>query len=186
MNKKIRFTVGCCGECPAYSYSEMFGAGYCDKMRKPVDDAGKIREGCPYLEQRVSHKISGYRTYRSRVGKLIVSNLRRPYPYDKERRDRCMKILKEKGYTQSRLAKELGTSQQNISMVLSGRSLSKMFETKIAQHFSMERDDFFIRRTGIELLAMYPDEEVDDRYIKIIREKISEEEREFFRKNGRP
>ncbi|MBD5411189.1 MAG: helix-turn-helix transcriptional regulator [Treponema sp.] len=65
-----------------------------------------------------------------------------------------MKILKQNGYTQSRLAQELGVTQQYISMILSGRKMSLKTETKIAQVFSMSRNDMFCSFTREELYSM--------------------------------
>lgn len=138
--KKKRFTVNCCGECPAIAQG--IQGFYCTKIMKHVDNVKIIYQECPYI------------IYSLKTGRRLRDYSIRVYPYDHKRRDKCMKILKEKGYTQSKLAQELGVSQQYISKIFSGRNLSFKAETKIAQYFSMTRDEMFCH--GAVFSELYP------------------------------
>lgn len=139
MNKK-RFTVNSCGECPAITKG--FYGFYCVSILKHIDNVKIIHPECLYTK------------YDLKTGRIKRNYSLRVYPYNQKRIDKCMKILKQNGYTQSRLAQELGVTQQYISMILSGRKMSLKTETKIAQVFSMSRNDMFCSFTREELYSM--------------------------------
>jgi len=78
----------------------------------------------------------------------------RPYPLDRERRQRVRVALAERDMTISDLARSLGTSKQYISAVVSGRRLSPKTEQRIAEFLDKPADYLFPLRTPEEMGEM--------------------------------
>lgn len=86
----------------------------------------------------------------------IMNEIRgcRPFPVDKDRQERCRKVLDDCGMTQSELAFHLGVSKTLVSNVISGKQLSVTTETRIAQFFGLSRTQLFPLRTAEEIARM--------------------------------
>lgn len=78
----------------------------------------------------------------------------RPFPVDKDRQERCRKVLESCGMTITELAMHLGVSRVYISNILSGRNLTPAGETKIANFFGVPREALFPLRTAEEIYNM--------------------------------
>lgn len=75
-------------------------------------------------------------------------------PVDRERRNRVMGVLAERGMTMTSLASAIGVSRPYISDIISGRKRYDSAERRIAGYLHMNADWLFPRRTLRELLAM--------------------------------
>jgi len=78
----------------------------------------------------------------------------RPYPLDRERRQRVLVALAERGMTISDLARYLGIDQSIVSKVISGRRLSPKTEKRIAEFLDKPADYLFPLRTPEEIGEM--------------------------------
>ena len=78
----------------------------------------------------------------------------RPFPVDKDRQERCRKVLESCGMTQTELALHLGVSKALISNTISGKQLLVTTETKIANFFGLPRTTLFPLRTAEEIYNM--------------------------------
>lgn len=144
MSEKKRFTINCCKECPAIT-SEVHGYFFCIKTNSIINDPEKINKKCPFLVKK--------KYYRGNYFKL-ESNPDTQKAYLKVLQDReqhIKSILKKHGYTQSKLAKEIGVSQQMVSKVIKGKSLSKRIENKICSALSVEWCEMFKDEVMLEL-----------------------------------
>lgn len=86
----------------------------------------------------------------------MVDTLRgcRPYPLDKERKERCLSVLQDAGLTMTELAFHLGCSQQLVSDVLSGRRITAVKQREIAEFLGVPEDFLFPLRTSREIAQM--------------------------------
>lgn len=86
----------------------------------------------------------------------IMNEIRgcRPFPVDKDRQERCCKVLDDCGMTITELAMHLGMQKSYVSEVISGRRLSATSETRIAQFFGLLRTQLFPLRTAEEIAVM--------------------------------
>lgn len=86
----------------------------------------------------------------------IMNEIRgcRPFPVDKDRQERCRKVLDDCGMTITELAMHLGMQKSYVSEVISGRRLSVTTETRIAQFFGLTRTQLFPLRTAEEIARM--------------------------------
>lgn len=86
----------------------------------------------------------------------IMNEIRgcRPFPVDKDRQERCRKVLDDCGMTITELAFHLGVSKTLVSNVISGKQLSVTTETRIAQFFGLSRTQLFPLRTAEEIAGM--------------------------------
>ena len=90
----------------------------------------------------------------------------RPFPVDKDRQERCRKVLESCGMTITELALHLGVSRVYISNILSGRNLTPAGETKIANFFGVPREALFPLRTAEEIYRHFGDAMIaQNRYI---------------------
>lgn len=78
----------------------------------------------------------------------------RPFPVDKDRQERCRKVLESCGMTITELAMHLGVSKQYVGEVISGRRLSVSAENTIANFFGVSRTALFPLRTAEEIYNM--------------------------------
>jgi len=78
----------------------------------------------------------------------------RPYPLDRERRQRVLVALAELGMTVSGLARSLGVTRTCISEVINGRRLSPKTEQRIAEFLGKPADYLFPCRTAEEIGEM--------------------------------
>ena len=78
----------------------------------------------------------------------------RPFPVDKDRQERCRKVLESCGMTITELALHLGVSKQYVGEVISGRRLSSSAENNIANFFGVPRTALFPLRTAEEIYNM--------------------------------
>ena len=110
----------------------------------------------------------------------IMNEIRgcRPFPVDKDRQERCRRVLDDCGMTITELAMHLGVSQPLISNVINGRQLSETFETRIAQFFGLSRTQLFPLRTAEEIARMRQAEAAE----KAMLEKKKEERMEMRRR----
>ena len=79
---------------------------------------------------------------------------KRPYPIDRERRQRVMIALAEKDLTISSLARKLNVSKQYLSAVVIGRRLTQKTEQFIADYLGKSTDYLFPPRTSEALGKM--------------------------------
>ncbi len=86
----------------------------------------------------------------------VMNSLRgcRPFPVDKDRQERCRRVLDDCGMTITELALHLGVSRVYVSNILSGRYLTRDGETRIAQFFGLSRAQLFPPRTAEEIARM--------------------------------
>ena len=86
----------------------------------------------------------------------IMNEIRgcRPFPVDKDRQERCRKVLDDCGMTITELAMHLGVSRVYVSKILSGRNITPDGETRIAQFFGLSRTQLFPLRTAEEIAGM--------------------------------
>lgn len=157
MSIKKRFTVNCCEECPA-STPVVYGYFFCLKTNSIINDPEKINKNCPFLV-----KKKGYRGNYSKLEK--DPDTQKAYLKVLQEREQHIKsILKKHGYTQSKLAKEIGVSQQMLSKVIKGKSLSKRIENKICSALSVEWCEMFKDEVMIELEDQKMVEELRKKY----------------------
>ena len=78
----------------------------------------------------------------------------RPFPVDKDRKERCMAVLRSRGISISELAAIMGVSRELIHRIISGRRLSPATETRIAGLFGLPREAMFPPRTAAEIAYM--------------------------------
>ncbi len=78
----------------------------------------------------------------------------RPFPIDKDRKERCLAVLSSYGMTATDLAKLTGIQKPHISAIISGRWLSPSTETRIAGLFGLPREAMFPPRTAAEIAYM--------------------------------
>lgn len=69
----------------------------------------------------------------------------RPYPRDWRRKQRVMDLLFRHQMTISGLARELRVDQGTLSKVIWGTRKSPVMETRIAEYFSLTREQLFPR-----------------------------------------
>ncbi|MFC2599684.1 MAG: helix-turn-helix domain-containing protein [Treponema lecithinolyticum] len=84
--------------------------------------------------------------------------LKRPYPFDGERRRRVLTELARRGMSITELAYAIGASQSNVSEVINGRRLQESLEKRIADYLHVNCDYLFPRRTVRELLELQKQE----------------------------
>lgn len=110
----------------------------------------------------------------------IMNEIRgcRPFPVDKDRQERCRKVLDDCGMTITELAMHLGVSRVYVSNILSGRYLTADGETRIAQFFGLTRTQLFPLRTAEEIARMRQAEAAE----KAMLEKKKEERMEMRRR----
>lgn len=144
MSEKKRFTINCCKECPAIT-PDVHGYFFCIKINSIINDPEKINKNCPFLVKKKGYR-GNYFKLESNPGtqKAYLKVLQ-------EREQHIKSILKKHGYTQSKLAKEIGVSQQMVSKVIKGKSLSKRIENKICSALSVEWCEMFKDEVMIEL-----------------------------------
>ncbi len=87
-------------------------------------------------------------------------NLRgsRPFPFDRDRKTRCMQLLDSCGITITELALHLGMQKTHVSNIISGRELTESGEKKIADFFGVPREAIFPLRTNGEIAYMREEE----------------------------
>ena len=109
---------------------------------------------------------------------MIVEDLRgsRPFPLDKERKQRCKAVLDSNQMTITELAFHLGQPKSVISEIISGRRLTEKGETEIANFFNLPREAMFPLRTAEQIYYMRVAE---------LEEKKSKEEKKQARMNVR-
>ena len=78
----------------------------------------------------------------------------RPYPLDRERRQRVLVALVERDMNISDLARSLNLPQSLVSMTICGRRLSTKTEQRIAEFLGKPIDDLFPNRTPGEIGEM--------------------------------
>ena len=78
----------------------------------------------------------------------------RPFPIDRERKERCLSLLDSYSMTITELASHLGVHKMLISNVISGKQPSPTNETRIAQFFGVPKNYLFPERTPLEIAAM--------------------------------
>ena len=78
----------------------------------------------------------------------------RPFPLDKERKERCLSILNNYAMTITELASHIGVHKMLISNVISGKQPSPTNEARIAQFFGVPQNYLFPERTPLEIAAM--------------------------------
>lgn len=82
------------------------------------------------------------------------AGLRRPYPFDRERKKRVMVELARRCMSVSELARKLDVNQGNLASCISGRYLSPSLEERIAEYLGRPVQYLFPERTVAQLLAM--------------------------------
>lgn len=110
----------------------------------------------------------------------IMNEIRgcRPFPVDKDRQERCRRVLDGYGMTITELAMHLGVSKQYVGEVISGKRLSESAETRIAQFLGFSRTQLFPLRTAEEIARMRQVEAAE----KAMLEKKKEERMEMRRR----
>ena len=85
---------------------------------------------------------------------MNIYGLKRPYPFDGERRRRVLVELARRGMTISALARAIRTRQSMVSDVINGRRLQASLEERIAAYLQVDRNYLFPQRTPKELLEL--------------------------------
>ena len=89
---------------------------------------------------------------------MNIYGLKRPYPFDGERRRRVLVELARRGMSIAELARAIGDGRPNVSAVINGRRLQASLEKRIAAYLQVDRNYLFPRRTVRELLELQKQE----------------------------
>lgn len=89
---------------------------------------------------------------------MNIYGLKRPYPFDGERRRRVLVELARRGMCITDLARAIGDARPNVSAVINGRCLQASLEERIAAYLQVDRNYLFPRRTVRELLELQKQE----------------------------
>ena len=84
--------------------------------------------------------------------------LKRPCPFDSERRRRVLTELARRGMCITDLAFAVGCARQQLGAVINGRRLQESLEKRIADYLHVSCDYLFPRRTVRELLELQKQE----------------------------
>ena len=84
--------------------------------------------------------------------------LKRPYPFDGERRRRVLAELARRDMSIAELARAIGDGRSHVNEVINGRRLQESLEKRIADYLHVSCDYLFPRRTVRELLELQKQE----------------------------
>lgn len=96
----------------------------------------------------------------------------RPFPFDPERKMRCMQVLRSYDMSITELAQNIGIRKTHLSNLISGRDLSSMYEEKIAHFFEVEKDVLFPPRTPNEIAELRKKEQEEKKIAQKKRAKL--------------
>ena len=85
--------------------------------------------------------------------------LKRPYPFDGERRRRVLVELARRGMSIADLARAIKYPRSHVSAVICGRLLQASLEQRIAAYLQVDRNYLFPQRTPKELLELQKKEQ---------------------------
>lgn len=83
----------------------------------------------------------------------------RPYPIDKERKERALSVLTACGMSCAELAKFMGWQKSYVSNLIAGRELSVKNEKLVADFLGVPVDFLFPQRTPHEIAALREQED---------------------------
>ncbi|WP_449189419.1 helix-turn-helix domain-containing protein [Treponema lecithinolyticum] len=92
------------------------------------------------------------------MGIASTFGLKRPYPFDGERRRRVLTELARRGMSITEFSRAIGATQSHVSEVINGRRLQESLEKRIADYLHVSCDYLFPRRTVRELLELQKQE----------------------------
>ncbi|WP_428769322.1 helix-turn-helix domain-containing protein [Treponema sp. HNW] len=85
---------------------------------------------------------------------MNIYGLKRPYPFDGERRRRVLVELARRGMSITDLSYAVNEKRPRVSDVINGRRLQASLEERIAAYLQVDRNYLFPQRTPKELLEL--------------------------------